>query len=132
MKDSPALGKMLFQYRLVDMQLILRLIKGNALLALQDLFGYFLATMGGQTMQDNGILFRPVKKNLIDLIRPENPEAEFVFILLSHAGPDIGVDHVSISGRLAGFAEQRYRFCGLTPGSMENRFIGFIPSRPAA
>jgi hypothetical protein len=46
-----------FQYRFVNVELVFRLLKGYTLFPFENFISDLFATMGGQTVQDNGILF---------------------------------------------------------------------------
>src|SRR5208283_3362341 len=57
------------------------------------------AAMSWQTMHEDGIGFGAGEKLGVDLIRLENLAPSLRLCFLSHARPDIGVDHIRSEGR---------------------------------
>ena len=74
------------------------IIGNETLRALDDLINNFLVAMGRQAMHDNGVLAGDAHEQGIDLIGLKRFPALSLFVFLTHAGPDIGIDDIRVPG----------------------------------
>src|ERR1700687_5812055 len=83
-------------------------------------------------MQKDGIWLGPAEQSRIDLVREEDMLALLAFVFFPHAGPDIGVDHISAGGgfvRIIGYGASATRLGATLAGPRHRRRIEFVSRR---
>ena len=92
------------QDSLLHVQAILGFVENDRLRSVDDLTGDLFATVGGETVHDDGVTFRDVHGGAVDLIRTEHLAPLGRFVLLTHAGPDVGIDRIRTTQCFGGIA----------------------------
>src|SRR5690606_8616091 len=85
---------------LLGMESIARLLDDDALRAVDDLRGDFIATVSRQAVEESGVWVGFAHESRVDLVRLKISPAGNFFGLLTHACPHIGVHDVRASDRL--------------------------------
>ena len=85
---------------------IFSLIKNDTVFAVEDAICDFQPPLGGQAVHEATILTGCGQQAVVDLVIGEDLFAFFGFGLLSHTGPDIGVNHSRIRNRFTGIGFQ--------------------------
>lgn len=85
-----------FQQRLLQVQPVLGLVPGSGLGAVQDLAGDFLSPVGRQAVQDDGIGPGVLQESAVHLVGGKDLFSRLSLSLLSHRGPDVGIDNVGL------------------------------------
>ena len=62
--------------------------------AVEDVAGHFLAAVGGEAVEEDGLAGQACQKRGIDLEWSEDGPALVGLVFLPHARPDVGVDHL--------------------------------------
>src|SRR5688572_8728454 len=79
------------------MQPVLRLIEHRALRTVDDLVRDLFAAVRGQIVQNDRIALGPREQGRVELETLERAAPALVFLLLTHAGPDIRVDDIGVA-----------------------------------
>src|SRR5579859_5787094 len=86
-----------FQDRLLRVEPIACLLKGVASRAVQYVVGDFLAAVGRQAVQYDGVLRGLRQQSRVQLIRSERLQPVVTLRFLAHARPDIGINHICVA-----------------------------------
>src|SRR5713226_3404825 len=77
--------------RHLGVEAVAGLVENDRARPVDDLVGHLLAAMCGQAVEEYGVFGR-VHEFLVDLVRGEDLASGRPLVLLSHGGPDVGVD----------------------------------------
>src|SRR5581483_7554866 len=105
--------------RLLHVQAVLGFLKDDGTWGIDDIIGDFISAMCRQAMHENGIALGAAEKRAVHLIGQEYFAALLGLGLLSHTGPHIGVDNVSLRCRLPGIVSY-----DASPTSFLTTFLG--------
>src|SRR5438552_1711212 len=95
------------QQGLLRVQAVLGLVPNARVRPVDDLVGDLLAPVGREAVQHQDIRSGPVYGLLIEPVGREHQAPIGGLLFLSHAGPDVGVQHVGSGRRRLRVAEQR-------------------------
>src|ERR1700686_4640129 len=84
---------------LLNMQAIFRLLENDRPRRIDDRRGDFIATMRRQESHEDRVVSGVLEQALVDLIRSEHLSALGCLVLLTHAGPHVGVDGLRAANR---------------------------------
>ncbi len=90
--------------------------------SISDFVSDLLTAVGGQTVEDNGVLVGFFDERVVDLIGREDAFALGGFFFLTHAGPGIGINNMGVPDRLVGGITQEGQFAAIF---LCDRFDGF-------
>src|SRR5512135_1575171 len=110
---------------LLNVQPVLRLVPYAGLPAFNDLGGDFLAPVGGQAVQEDGVGVGEPHQLRVHRIAAKRVAAGFCLGLLPHRSPHVGVHDMRALGRLLGHFGHRHP--GVPRGALELLAIGFVP-----
>ena len=89
------------EQRLLRVEAVLGLVPGGGLRAVEHLLRDLLAVVGGQAVEDDGVVGRACDERVVDREAGERLEPARPFLLLAHARPDVRVEDIGAVGGLA-------------------------------
>src|SRR6202011_5657698 len=109
-----------YEYSLLNVQTVFRLIEDNGVQRVDDLIGHLLAAMRGQTVHESRVRLRELHERGVHLVGSENRGAFRLFLFVSHARPGISINRIGSGDGFARVGQDAERSLGLVRNGLRH------------
>src|ERR1700676_2313767 len=109
-----------YEYRLLNVQTVFRLIEDNGVQRVDDLVGHFLAAMRGQAVHESRMRLGELHERGIRLVGSENRGPFRLFLFVSHARPGISINRIGSGNGFARVGQDAERSLGLVRNGLRH------------